>query len=216
MKNIIRFSPLLLLISGCTVFGIVADASSNNRRQKQLDIIDEVHQNIVLQKTDGEEIEAVFLDFSYLSDTTDTKHITELTAEKSFPQIGDSVSLTLENGNSIQGIFTGLMHKDKHFEFIFRPAWSTMISNNYKFDDIIVITDMESDLMIDQPEEERIIVHYDAENKSGRIPLNDLSYLNKQSVKKRYTGTLVGLSLDAMTFYMIRRSIRNFSLDLEW
>jgi len=212
MKNILWLFTLPILISGCTVAGLIVDTSSNNQRQKRSDSIQEVRQEIVLQKTDGDTIGAVYRDFGYVSDTAEC---TELSAEKSFPQIGDAISLTLENGNKEQGIFAGMMHADEHFELIFRQDWRTNKLKYYKMDSISLIRGIESDLLLEQPEASQITVHYDVENTSGCIPLSDLSYLNKQVVKKRYVGTLLGFSIDAAVLTITALEVSN-SLSDGW
>lgn len=206
MKNILWLFTLPILISGCTVVGLIVDSSSNNQRQKRSDSIQEVRQEIVLQKTDGDTIGAVYRDFGYVSDTAEC---TELSAEKSFPQIGDLVLLTMETGNREQGIFAGLMHADKQFHFIFIPDWSINKLMYYKMESISLIRDIESDLLIDQPEASQIFVHYDADNTSGCIPLSDLSHLNKQVINQRYTGTLLGLCVDATVVAITAIEVRN-------
>jgi len=214
MKSVIWLSTLLFLISGCTVVGLVSDSNSNERRQKESDSIQKVRQEIVLQKTDGEVIEAIYMDFGYISDTAECA---ELSAEKTFPQIGDPVSLTLEDGNNEQGIFAGMMHADEHFELIFRQDWSTNIVKYYKMESISLISGIESDLLLEQPEAGQIVVHYNAENTSGCIPLSSLSYLNKQVVKKRYRGTLIGFSVDAMVIAITALNVSNSLSDsFDW
>ena len=214
MKSVIWLSTLLFLISGCTVVGLVSDSNSNERRQKESDSIQKVRQEIVLQKTDGDTIGAVYRDFGYVSDTAEC---TELSAEKSFPQIGDAISLTLENGNKEQGIFAGMMHADEHFELIFRQDWRTNKLKYYKMESISLIRGIESDLLLEQPEASQITVHYDVENTSGCIPLSDLSYLNKQVVKKRYRGTLIGFSVDAMVIAITALNVSNSLSDsFDW
>lgn len=213
MKNILWLFTLPILIGGCTVIGLIADINSNSQRQKRSDSIQEVRQEIVLQKNDGEVIEAVYLDFGYISDMAEN---TELTAEKSFPQIGDSVSLTMENGNTEQGIFAGLMHVDEHFELIFRPDLSINKLKYYKMESISLIRGTQSDLMLDHPEADLITVYFNSQNTSGCIPLSDLSHLNKHVVKKRYTGTLIGLSVDAIALAITAQSVsKNMFSDWE-
>jgi hypothetical protein len=214
MKKVLWFSPLILLISGCTVIGLFVDKSKNDRRQEQSDVINEARQVIVMQKADGEEIEAVFQFFSYLPDSADN---TEFPAEMSFPQIGDSISVTFDNGGAKNAIFSGLKRKDNHFEFIFRPAWSTMTLDYYTNDDIRTIRSMESDLTLDQPDTDRIIVHYVTENTSGQVPLRDLSHLNNQAIKKQYRSTLIGLSLDVITVAITAKIVSdNLDIGFEW
>lgn len=212
MKNIIWLFTLPILISGCTVVGLIVDTSSNNQRQIRSDSIQEVRQEIVLQKTDGDTIGAVFRDFGYVFDTAEC---TEQPTEKTFPQIGDLVSLTMENGNREQGTFAGLMHADDNFDLIFRPDWSINKLKYYKMQSISLIRGIESDLLIDQPLADQIIVHYDLESSFGCIPLSDLSHLNKQVIKKRYTGTLFGLSVDAIALAITLQSASN-NLSSSW
>lgn len=214
MKSVIWLSTLLFLISGCTIVGLVSDVNSNDRRQKQSDSIQKIRQEIVLQKTDGEVIEAVYMDFGYISDTAECA---ELSAEKTFPQIGDPISLTLKNGNNEQGIFAGMIHSFEHFELILRQDWSTVKLKYYKMDRISLIRGIESDLLLEKPEAGQITVHYDVENTSGCIPLSDLSYLNKQVVKKRYVGTIVGFSIDAAVLTITAINVSNSLSDsFDW
>lgn len=205
MKDILIHIILIQLLSSCTAIGITIDSrdrANNLKEALKADKIDREDQPItVINKMNGK-IQGSFEAFIYKYDSTENA-VSSLSRSNpyngiNFPAIGDSISVQIENVDSLEGIFSGISHKEGTFHLMATTKDSTVV----KAVPITSITNIEgstSKFVLENPKLNNFYLVCSTSKNTYELPLTRLKHLNYKEPKRHSSATVAGILFDLGT-----------------
>lgn len=207
-----------LLISGCSLVGIIGGASIDSTNRKKVDKISSESQEVMLRYKDGSNIRGVYKGLEYLPEDVQPENAKSdsLSPDQfvTFPKIGEDITLTLQNDTlATKGRFAGLAQSKGEYHLMLEtdPEQSNDL---IALKQLVNISKENGKVLSDFPEPTQIYLLYENSEGFQKVSLAELSHIHHKSTNNILTLGAFGLGIDALILISVSRSFSDRSF--EW